>query len=83
MENSLQSEEQAQLNRLLYRATDYLTEFELSLLQLQVSNKQQPIMVLYPLVCAACGKPWPHSIGMLNDQVGRLSKHTVSKKKAE
>lgn len=58
MENLSSVDELKQLNRLLYRATDNLMEFELSLHQLKVYT---PPPLNKILVCAACGKPWPHN----------------------
>ena len=83
MGNSFSSEEVKQLNRLLYRATDNLTELELSLHQLQVRlTSQKPNVYLrsirHLVLCPACAKPWPH-----DDQVEKLSRNTVSNQKQE
>jgi len=58
MVNLSSDKELQQLNRLLYKATDSLMEYELSLRQLKVSKQRRHITQL--LICPACGKPWPH-----------------------
>lgn len=57
MDLSRNAEELKQLNRLLYKATDNLMEFELSLHQLKVRPTYN---ITKMFVCPACGKPWPH-----------------------
>lgn len=84
MGNSFSGEEVKQLNRLLYRATDNLTELELSLRQLQVRRFKYN-----NIICMACGKPWPHNEEPLIvfpsscDQAEKLLSHTVSNRKQE
>jgi len=58
LEHSKSEEELKRLNRLLYKATDNLMEFELSLHQLKV-RLSTPVNKL--IICMACGKPWPHT----------------------
>lgn len=61
MGNSFSKEEVQQLNRLLYRATDSLTELELSLAQMQVITPIEYLQATRLIVCPACAKPWPHT----------------------
>jgi len=60
-DNSLYENELQQLNKMLYRSMDNLTEFELSLHQLKVSVPYTSPPINKIFICPACGKQWPHN----------------------
>lgn len=54
-------EDQAQLNRLLYRSMDSLTVLKCQLLQLQVPYTNWHTIINHTILCPGCGQQWPHA----------------------